>query len=178
MRWCCWRGGRVATRHARARRVAHAGAADRVIQQAAAAAADYRRGTTGLCVSRQHRLELAVLLGESLLVLGDVAVYLLQAQHLVLERLDVELLPLAMRPTMISGRRGGKPTRSIFSFGLPLSLSVQLLSSCQRRLAIRLRSSSLRGVPSAFNLAQSNLRAGACGCAAYLSSSSSDRSVS
>lgn len=66
-----------------------------------------------------------VLVSEALLVLRDVAVDLLEAKYFVFESLDIELFALAMRP---------------------LSLSVQLLSSRKGRLAVGLRTSSLRRV--------------------------------
>jgi len=44
----------------------------------------------------QESLQLAILLGEPVLVLGDVGVDLLQAKDLILEGLDVELLAFAV----------------------------------------------------------------------------------
>jgi hypothetical protein len=46
----------------------------------------------------QQAFELPVFLGKALLVLGGVAEDLLQAEHFVLESLDVELFALSVSP--------------------------------------------------------------------------------
>ena len=55
----------------------------------------------------QQTFELLVLLGKFILVLRHITIYLLQAQHLILESFDVQLLPLTMRPA-----RGQKLSRN------------------------------------------------------------------
>lgn len=88
----------VAPRHAGARRVSDAGIAHRVVEQAASAAGS-AAGTTDhgtQTILAQESFQLAVLLGESLFVLRDVAVDLFQAKNFVLESLDVELFALSM----------------------------------------------------------------------------------
>jgi hypothetical protein len=70
----------------------------------------------------QHLLELPVLLGQSVLVLGGSAVHLFQTEDLFLQGFDVILFPLTMSA---------------------LCLPIKLLSPCQGRLAIWLGASAL-----------------------------------
>ena len=139
-------GARVAGRrdvapcHAGARRVADARVAHRVVQHAAA-----RQRSTAKAILRQYGLELPVLVCEALLVLRDVAEYLLEPENLVLERFDVELLALAM--SSAARFRRTAPDREFECVFSPLSLPVQLLPPCQSGLAIRFGAAPFLRVP-------------------------------
>lgn len=111
------RHGDITPRHAHARRVPRARVAHRVVQHAAG----HGRPSADAVLGEQ-RLELPVLFDQPGLVLRHIAEDFFQAEHLVLERLDVELLALAVGP---------------------LGLPVEFLAPCQGGLAVWLGAAAL-----------------------------------
>jgi len=86
-------GWNVAPRGARARGVADALVAHRIFEHAATH--DGAHSTTHATLG-QESFELPVLLGEFLLVLRDIAIYLLQTEYLVFESFDIKFFSLSM----------------------------------------------------------------------------------